>query len=195
MLDLAQRLELVVAQDGLVHRDLPRVVGRLVEEVALRADARGQRHDDGLADRVDRRVRHLREELLEVGEQRGALVGEHGERGVVAHGADGLLALAGHGREQDAQVLLAPAERLLLDVQRVAAHGGRLALGQVVEVDDVVGVPAPVGLAGGHLLLDLLVLDDPPLPRSTRKSLPGARRPRRLTLSGARRASRSPSRG
>ena len=60
--------------------ELVRVLGRLVEQVPLGADAGAQAHDDRLADRVDRRVRHLREELLEVGEQRRALVGQHRER-------------------------------------------------------------------------------------------------------------------
>ena len=45
-------------------------VGRLVEQVALGADAGADAHHDRLADRVDRRVGDLREELLEVVEQR-----------------------------------------------------------------------------------------------------------------------------
>ena len=39
-----------------------------VEQVRLRADERHQRHHDRLADRIDRRVGDLREQLLEVGE-------------------------------------------------------------------------------------------------------------------------------
>ena len=56
----------LVEQDRVVDHELPRVLGRLVEQVALGADARAHAHHDRLADRVDRRVRHLREELLEV---------------------------------------------------------------------------------------------------------------------------------
>ena len=41
--DLAQLLELVVAQDRVVDHELARVLGRLVEQVALRADARLRR--------------------------------------------------------------------------------------------------------------------------------------------------------
>src|SRR3712207_7983886 len=54
-----------------------------------------------------------REELLEVGEEGRRLVGQDGQRQVVAHGPDRLLALGGHRREQDAQVLLRVAEREL----------------------------------------------------------------------------------
>ena len=133
----AQRLELVVAQDRLVHHELVGVLGRLVEQVALGADAGAQRHDDRLADRVDRRVGDLREELLEVGEQRRAVVGEDGERVVVAHRADRLLAVPGHRRDQDAQVLLRVAERELALAQRQLALADRRRRLEVVEVHDV----------------------------------------------------------
>ena len=74
---------------------------RLVEQVALGADAGRHAHHDRLADRVDRRVGDLREELLEVGEQRRVAVAEHGQREVVAHRADRLLAARGGRRQQD----------------------------------------------------------------------------------------------
>ena len=160
--DLAQLLELVRAQDRRLHRQLVRVLGRLVEQVALRADAGGDAHHDRLADRVDRRVRDLREELLEVGEQRRLAVGEHGQREVVAHRAD-RLGGAGRGRaEQHAQVLLRVAERELAQAQRLGARHGRLGLGQVGEPDDAVAVPVAVGLARRDVALDLLVGDDAP---------------------------------
>ena len=116
--DRAQRLELRVAQDRLVHHELMGVLGRLGEQVALGADAGAQRHDDRLARGVDRRVGDLREELLEVAEQRRALIGEDRERGVVAHRADRLLARARHRGVQHAQVLLRVAEGELALAQR-----------------------------------------------------------------------------
>ena len=72
--DVAQRLQLAVEQDRLVERELVRVLGRLAEQVALGAEARREAHHDFLADRVDRRVGDLGEQLLEVGEQRRRLV-------------------------------------------------------------------------------------------------------------------------
>ena len=181
--DAAQRLELVVAQDRVRDDELVRVVGPLVEQVRLRADARLDRHHDGLADRVDRRVRDLREELLEVGEQRRRLVGEHRERDVVAHRADRLLALGRHRREQDPQVLLRVAERELAGAQRLARLAA-LALGQVLQPHDALLVPLAVGPAGGHAALDLVVLDDPARPRRRRgRACPGCSRPLRRTFS------------
>ena len=79
-LDLAQALELLVEQDRVRDHELARVLGRLVEQVPLRADARRDAHHDRLADRVDRRVRHLREELLEVRVQERLPLGEDGQR-------------------------------------------------------------------------------------------------------------------
>ena len=138
------------------------VLRALGEQVRLGADAGPDRHHDRLADRVDRRVRHLGEQLLEVGEERRRLVGEDRERDVVAHRADRLLALGRHRREQDPQVLLRVAERELAGAQRLA-RDPPLAVGQVAEPDDAVLVPVAVRLARGDALLDLVVLDDPAL--------------------------------
>ena len=117
--DVAQRLELAVQQDRLFQMELVGVLGRLVEQVALVAQAGRQAHHDLLADRVDRRVGDLGEQLLEVGEQRRRLVGEHRQREIVAHRPDRLGPLDGHRREQHAQVLLGVAERALAQGQRL----------------------------------------------------------------------------
>ena len=58
-----------------------------------RVSARG---DELLADAVDRRVGDLGEELLEVVVEQARPVREHGQRGVVAHRAHGLDAVARH---------------------------------------------------------------------------------------------------
>jgi hypothetical protein len=67
---MAELLQLAVEQDRGLHRQLVRVLGRLGEQVALRAHPGAHAHHDRLADRVDRRIGHLREQLLEVAEQR-----------------------------------------------------------------------------------------------------------------------------
>ena len=64
---------------GCVDHELARVLGRLAEQVPLGADARRDAHHDRLARRVDRRVRDLREELLEVA-SRGAGAGRRARR-------------------------------------------------------------------------------------------------------------------
>ncbi len=139
------------------------VLGRLGEQVALRADPGAQGHDDRLARGVDRRVGDLREELLEVAEQRRALIGEDGERGVVAHRADRLLARTRHRGVQHAQVLLRVAEGELGLAQGQLGRRPRGRRLEVVELHDVLVEPRAVGLLRGDRALDLVVLDDPPL--------------------------------
>ena len=94
---------------------------RLRSEPTLARDA----HHDRLADRVDRRVRHLREELLEVRVEQRLAAGEHGERRVVAHRADRLLGVPRERREDRLHVLLRVAEEQLARAQRLARRLGR----------------------------------------------------------------------
>ncbi len=157
---MAQSLELAVEQDRLVKHQLVRVLGRLLEQVALGAQARRQAHHDFLADRVDRRVRDLGEQLLEVGEQRRRLVGEHRQRQIVAHRADRLGPLARHRREQHTQVLHRVAERALAQPQRIVGQRHLIGCRQLGEVNRVARVPLTVWPAARHLALDLAVLDD-----------------------------------
>jgi len=68
--DGADLLEVRVREDGLAHFQALEVRGALeVEQVRSRPDDRHQAHDQLLADRIDRRVGHLREVLLEIGEE------------------------------------------------------------------------------------------------------------------------------
>ncbi len=159
--DLPQALELGVEQDRIVDHQLPRMLGRLVEQVPLRADARLHAHHDRLADRVHGRVRHLGEELLEVRVEEGLAIGQDGQRRVVAHRADRLLGVAGKWREDHLHVLLRVAEGELPVAQRLGRLLLRLSIGKVGGVHDLLLVPLRVGPAGGDLPLDLVVLDDP----------------------------------
>ena len=89
------------------------VLRGLVQDVALGADVAGERHDHLFADGVDGRIGDLREELLEVVEERLRLVREAGQRRVGAHGTDRLLALFRHRVEDHAQILVGVAEGAL----------------------------------------------------------------------------------
>ncbi len=106
---------------GLQAQEL-RVRGRLIEPVAVLAGEDLDGHDELLADRVDRRVSHLREELLEIGVKQARLAREHGQRRIVAHRADGFLAGLAHDledRRRDRELLLGVAGgELLLDQGR-----------------------------------------------------------------------------
>ena len=123
--DLADALQVLVGEDRLIHLEPLELGGAFqVEQVRPRPDERDEAHHQLLADRVDRRVRHLREVLLEVGVQQLGLVRQHRDRRVGAHRADRLLAGVRHRRHQELEALLRVAERLLQIEQR---HVGLLA--------------------------------------------------------------------
>ena len=160
--DSTKPLELLVAQDRVVDHELPRMLRRLVEQVSLRPDKRLLAHHDRLADRVDRRIRHLREELLEVGVEERPAIREHGERRVVPHRADGLFGVRRERRQHHLHVLLRVAEQQLQAAKRLRERT-RLRWRQVVETN-VLGVePGAVGAARCDLGLHLAVGHDPSL--------------------------------
>ena len=135
-----------------------------VEQVGLGADERHQRHDHLLADRIDRRVGHLREELAEVVVEGLRAIRQDGQRRIVAHRADGFLARGGHGLKDELVVFLRPAEGLLAVEQRergaVGADGDIRGRGQRIELHAQAFDPLAVGVRVGKLRLDLGIVDD-----------------------------------
>jgi hypothetical protein len=160
--DAAQARHVVEVQHRLRHfQPHRRVDGVDVQQVGLGADEAVQAHHDGFADRVDRRVGHLRKQLLEVVEQRLVLVRQHGQGAVVAHGAGGFFAIGGHGRQQELDVFLREAEGLLA-VEQAFGKGGGLGAGfDGIEPDAHVVDPLAVGAwRVGELVLQFFVVDD-----------------------------------
>jgi hypothetical protein len=78
--------------------------GVLGQDVAEVLEPGLQAHHAGFAQGIDRRVGHLAEVLAEEVAERPVLFGQHGQRRVVAHRADGFLALLDHGGEDHFQV-------------------------------------------------------------------------------------------
>ena len=120
-----------------------------------------ERHHRGFADGVDGRVGDLGEPLLEVGGEGARLAGEDGDGGIVAHGADRLVAFA-HGGEDELELFGAVAGGLLPGAELVG--GGREEVGvgrggELVERDEVVCDPVAVGLCGSEFLLELSVVE------------------------------------
>ena len=129
-LDVPDLLHLVEVEHRLADLQAQRRVELVdAEQVRLRPDERHQRHHQLFADRVDRRVGDLREELLEVVVERLVLVRQHRERRVVAHRADRLLAARRHRLHDELQVFLGVAEGLLAVEQRHARLQRRRLLG------------------------------------------------------------------
>ena len=158
--DVADLGQVVVGDDRERQHDLATRRGRRLEQVGLRADGAAERGDQLFADRVERRVGDLGEQLREVVEQQPRLVAQGGDGRVGAHRAERLATGVGHRGEQDAQLLLGVAEDLLATRHRGVRVHDVLTVDDVVEVDEAGVQPLVVGVLAGQLGLDLLVLDD-----------------------------------
>src|SRR6266481_1554847 len=104
------------------------VLGLFRENVALASDVADERHHNLFANRVNRRIRDLRKELLEIIKQRLRTVRETSERRIRPHGPNRLLALRSHRAEDHPQVLIAVTKRPLpskqsLSIRMVHARG------------------------------------------------------------------------
>ncbi len=159
----AEAGDVVVGEDRMRQAEHAALAGRLLEEVALAADTRHQRHDRLLADGVDGRVRHLRELLLEVPVEELWPLREHRERDVHAHRAHRLLAAGRHRPEEHLEILLgvAEAELELADVARLERVGALLDLRRRDggEIDAILLEPGAVRALRRDAVLDLLVGD------------------------------------
>ena len=151
-----------VGQDGPRQAELAAALRLGLEEVPLRPQGGLGRGDQLLPDRVDGRVGDLREQLLEVAEQRLRPVGQHRQRRVVPHRADRPDGVAGHRHQVDAQVLEGEPEHLLPAQDLLVFAGGFAVLdpGEVLEIDEVLVEPLPVRVLRRPALLQLLVGDD-----------------------------------
>ena len=160
--DPPKLLQLAIGEHRLRQLQGVAVLRSLFENVSLGTDIADERHHHLFADGVDRRVRHLGEQLLEIVEQQLRTIREAGQRRVGAHRPHRLLTLGGHRREDHLQVLLGVAEGPLPRLQRallLRMKPPRLA--HLLERDLVVLDPLGVGRARRQLLLDLVVGNDP----------------------------------
>ena len=159
VLDLHQ---IGVAEDRAFQLQHGAVFRLFHQQVAVGADIYRGVGDDLFADGVDGRIGDLREELLEVVEQRLMLFGQHRQRDVDTHGGDGFAGVERHGDHTGLQLLVGIAEGA---VQRVAAllvvgFDGLIGQRQVAELHQMLVQPFAIGLAGGVVALELVVVDD-----------------------------------
>ena len=133
----------------------------VVQQVRLGTDEGHQGHNQLFADRVDRRIGHLGEQLLEVGVE-GLGLGRQDRQGrVVTHGAGSFFAVVAHRLQNDLDVFLGEAESLLA-VEQGGAGSVHLffSSGHFVELDADLLDPLLIGLGLGQGVLQFLVVDD-----------------------------------
>ena len=134
-----------------------------IQQVPLRTDGVVERGDELLADRVQRRVGDLGEQLGEVVEEQPRLVAQRGDRRVGAHRADGLDPVGRHRRQDQPQLLLGVAEDLLAPGHRGVRVHDVLPVREVGEQHPARHQPFPVRRRVGKACLHLRVGDDPVL--------------------------------
>ena len=100
-------------QNGIVDLKNGAVFGTLLQKIAVGADVNGRVRDDFLANRVDRRVRDLREELFKIGKQRLVLFRQDGKRDIRAHRARRLDTVLRHRHDHVLDVVVSVAEGLI----------------------------------------------------------------------------------
>ncbi len=147
ILDVAQLCQLIVVDDRIANIDLPARFGLWQQQVPLRPDRRLHRRHELFADRVERRIGDLREELLEIVVEQPRALGQRRQRRVGAHRTQGLLGRARHVRQQDRDVFLGVAERLLPAQHSPMIRRRQVGrLGNVFDRDQVFGEPVGVGI-------------------------------------------------
>ena len=149
-----------------------------IEQVRPRADVGDQRHDQFLADRVDRGVRDLGEALLEIVVEHARAAGQDRQGRVGAHGTHRLLAAHGHRRQEKLDIFLGVAESLLTVEQGLAVRRhGRDFRRQIFELNLGFVQPLLVGRLCGQFGLDLGIVDDAALFHVDQEHLAGLQAP------------------
>ena len=150
-----------VGQDGAVQHEDVGLGLFLGQDVAQVLEPGLQAHGARFAQRVDGRVGDLAEVLAEIVAQRAGQGRQHGGRGVVAHRADRLLAIAHQGVQQQIQILAAVAGGDLATGQGLAR--GRARFGSRaddrLQIDHIVQ-PRLIGVGGGQSVDGLVLVID-----------------------------------
>jgi hypothetical protein len=81
----ADLLKLGIRQNRLLDPNPAAGLRMLIHQIRLGPDARRQRHHQLFADRVDRRIGYLGEQLLEIFEEQLRPIGQHRQRCIRAH--------------------------------------------------------------------------------------------------------------
>ena len=149
-----ERFEPVRVEEEALELGQPRGLRPRGKERSARAETGVEAEDDPLAQRVDRRIGHLSEALLEVGRERASPVRKRSDRRVVSHRRSRLVAGRSHRAQDDVQIFAGVAERSVPAGQVFERSGERLA---DRSSSDAVAQPAPVRPMGCQISLELFV--------------------------------------
>ena len=162
--DGLNRRELLVEKHRRLETDEAGMLGRFGEHVFAPAEHGIEAHHELLADRIDRRVGNLCDELLEVGVEQAWFCGEDRERGVISHRAHGFGTVFEHGFDDHVHFLgrISEGDLTLGKCEDVEFAGGccDLFFCQLRQVAKVVFQPFAIRLAGGEASLDVGIAEE-----------------------------------
>ena len=92
----AQAVHVFPLKEGMGQTQAEQFFGFLRQKITFRADIAHERHGKLFAQRIDGRIRHLRETLAEIIEEGARRIVERGQRFVVSCGQYGFLTLECH---------------------------------------------------------------------------------------------------
>src|SRR6266851_9434504 len=110
---MLQLLQLFVGEDWRIESYLPSTIGGWLEHVGFWSNCGVGRHNQLFSNGVHRGVGNLREELLEIVVEQLWPVGEHGERSIRSHRANGFVAVLTHRTQQETELFLCITKVLL----------------------------------------------------------------------------------
>ena len=153
-----------VCQNRIVYLQHLAVFRLLLEEVAGLAQIDSCRCNNLLADRVNRRIGNLREELLEVVKQRVIRLCKHWKRRIDTHRVDRLISGQGHRQNGGLDFLIGIAEGLLHLLQHVlpVPRYSLIRNPQILQADHMGIDPLAVRLSAGIVLFQLFIIDHTP---------------------------------
>ena len=153
--------DLLVIDQRRLEFDHAAAVGAGACDIALGANKRNAGGHQFFADRVNRRIGDLSEQLLKVIVHRLRLIGEDGEWRVVTHRAERLFAGFGTWAEDEARIFKGVAEGLLASFDVLEIVGDQcLWFRQVFRMNQVVFEPLPVRCLLGDVFFDLAIFDN-----------------------------------
>ena len=163
--DSADTLELLLVEQRALQAN--QLAGRtgVLEQVAVVAQVERGRSDHVLAQGIDRRIRDLGEQLIEIIVEGARLFGQAGQRRIDAHRGERRLALLGHGTHDLINIIpVIPELGHAHGGGYLGVLGGRCRGGLVECVDRqrLLGNPITVGLFLGVTGAQLVVVDDAP---------------------------------
>ena len=150
--------ELFVGKNRVRYHQTMAVSRGRIQQVLFRTDIAFERHNHVFSNRIDRRVRDLGEQLLEVVIHQPRLVAETSQCGIVPHRTDRVHLGRDHRKEHELHGFQRVAERLHAGQKRFRIKPVRLILGrQLVECDSLCFQPLLVGTKLCKGLLDFFI--------------------------------------